>query len=382
MKKWQKIVFVVVSLLIGILLCAGLFLIPQPQVPVRQADLTLATLLNTDDTGFAEVKPGWPFRFPDDHSAHPDFRTETWYFNGSLQTSQKHSFGFQLTFFRLALTPHKPESDSAWASHQVYRAHFAISDERQDKFYAYERFSREALGLAGAEADPPAVWLENWRMQVTGDPTSPIFQLHVATEDTLMELKLSSRKPIITDVMASAENQPFHAYLLPRLQVEGRLSLQQESFTVNGSAWFDHAWGLVPMGRGQLALNRFVIQLQDQREILIFQLRRRDGSGQPLHSGLLIDSDGGVQELQRRDIQLEASTSNEWYSRRSGISYPLEWDLTLPAYHLTLTLSPLIEDQELNLSLRYWAGAMHISGETDGETVSGTGYVELTGYAP
>ena len=381
MKKRQMIIFVAVSILLGVLLlCAGLLLMPQHQVQVRQADLTLATLLNTNDSGFAEVKPDWSFRFPDDHSAHPDFRTETWYFNGSLQTSQKRSFGFQLTFFRLALTPHKPESDSAWASNQVYRAHFAISDQQRDKFYAHERFSREALGLAGAEVNPPTVWLENWHMQVTGNPANPVFQLHVETEDTILDLKLNSRKPIITDAVADNGNQPFHAYLLPRLQAEGRLTIQDKSFPITGSTWLDHAWGLVPMGRGQLALNRFVIQLQDQQEILIFQLRRRDGSGQPLHSGLLIDSNGVVQKLQRRDIQLEAR--NEWYSQRSGVSYPLKWKLKLPADNLTLTLSPLIEDQELNLSLNYWAGAMQVNGEVAGKAVSGTGHIELTGYTP
>jgi predicted secreted hydrolase len=41
-----------------------------------------------------------------------------------------------------------------------------------------------------------------------------------------------------------------------------------------------------------------------------------------------------------------------------------------------------VDDQELNLTLRYWGGAVQITGKDKGQTVKGQGYVELTGYRP
>jgi predicted secreted hydrolase len=46
-----------------------------------------------------------------------------------------------------------------------------------------------------------------------------------------------------------------------------------------------------------------------------------------------------------------------------------------------LTIKPYLADQELNVSFIYWEGAVQISGQAGGKPVTGSGYVELTGYA-
>src|SRR5262245_47028181 len=48
--------------------------------------------------------PGYRYSFPHDHFNHPDFATEWWYYTGNLQASDGHRFGFELTFFREAVT--------------------------------------------------------------------------------------------------------------------------------------------------------------------------------------------------------------------------------------------------------------------------------------
>ena len=40
----------------------------------------------------------------------------------------------------------------------------------------------------------------------------------------------------------------------------------------------------------------------------------------------------------------------------------------------------MLADQELDLSVRYWEGAVQINGSRAGQPVSGYGYAELTGY--
>ena len=40
----------------------------------------------------------------------------------------------------------------------------------------------------------------------------------------------------------------------------------------------------------------------------------------------------------------------------------------------------MLADQELDVTFRYWEGAVDVSGESDGAPIAGVGYVELTGY--
>ena len=53
--------------------------------------------------------------------------------------------------------------------------------------------------------------------------------------------------------------------------------------------------------------------------------------------------------------------------------------------YASLTLIPLLKNQEL-VTLQstgnvYWEGAVAVEGQSNGQAVSGQGYVELTGYA-
>ena len=81
----------------------------------------------------------------------------------------------------------------------------------------------------------------------------------------------------------------------------------------------------------------------------------------------------------RRLLRIESA--GEWRSPRSGASYPARWRLRVPGEGLDLDVRPLLADQELDVSFRYWEGAVEIAGTRRGRPVQGRGYVELTGYA-
>ena len=257
----------------------------------------------------------------------------------------------------------------------------AITDVDQKQFHAFERYSRAALGLAGAEKTPVRVWLENWEMLVP-DQSKANFQLRAVTEDMRLTLELESLKNAVTNSDTGTGNPPFHGYWLPRLQASGVLEVGADTFTVDGSATLSHIWGTgtVSLNRGQLAFNRFALQLDDNREILLFQLRRRDGSAEPINTGLLISQDGTVRRLRRRDLTFEVL--DHWQSAEDGVRYPSRWRLQIPAEGIQLDIIPLLEDQELNLSVRYWGGAARVTGKSKDQLVSGTGHVQLTAYAP
>ncbi|MCW8858289.1 MAG: carotenoid 1,2-hydratase, partial [Deltaproteobacteria bacterium] len=351
---------------------------------VETARLSVAESLGGETAaGFARAFEPREFQFPRDHGPHPEFKTEWWYYTGNLKSASGRRFGYQLTFFRIALSPQAPSRNSEWATNQVYMAHFALSDPDAGQFHHFERFSRGAQRLAGAEAEPFKVWLENWSA-TSGTPQSLPMQLSAATGEVSIDLQLDSAKPIVLQGDAGLSQksaEPGNAsyyYSLTRMPTVGRISIEGESFAVSGASWLDREWSTSALGKNQLGWDWFSLQLSDGRELMYYQLRLRDGSADPLSSGVLVAADGSSQRLRASDLQIEVL--DHWRSPHSGGRYPARWRLLLAAQQLDLEIVPLLADQELQTSVRYWEGAVAVQGRSAAGPVQGYGYVELTGY--
>lgn len=336
----------------------------------------LQALLGGPTDGFARVEGAWPLRLPEDQAAHPDYRSEIWSVTGNLRGEDGRRFGVQLAFFRLALDPDPPRRESDWASAQVYRAHLAVTDAADERFHVSERFSRAALGLAGSGREPAGVWLEDWSLASEAGE----LRLQAAAQGLAVDLRLTAAKPPLGEAdlarpeAGSATAAGFHFFLMPRLAAAGTLRLGGEPLAVEGTAWLDRAWGAVPLGQGQLALDRFALQLADGRDLTCLRLHRRGGGGRPIADCTLIGLGGEAVRLDRRDVSLE-SQGGPWRSPIDGTGWPLVWRLQVPAAGLDLTIEPLIPGQELDTGLRAWSGAVTVTGTADG-----AGHLELTGY--
>jgi len=148
---------------------------PRPGAPRIGATISVTSALGADGAdGFARAAAPRAFEFPPDHGPHPEFRTEWWYYTGNLRAGDGRHVGFQLTFFRIALGPGPVARASDWGATQVYLAHFAVTDTRGGRFLAFARSSRDALGLAGAQAEPFRVWLEDWVAEGEGRAALPM----------------------------------------------------------------------------------------------------------------------------------------------------------------------------------------------------------------
>jgi predicted secreted hydrolase len=53
----------------------------------------------------------------------------------------------------------------------------------------------------------------------------------------------------------------------------------------------------------------------------------------------------------------------------------------VPELALDLRVHPVLANQELTGTPRYWEGAVDVTGRSGARTVGGRGYVELVGYA-
>jgi predicted secreted hydrolase len=141
----------------------------------------------------------------------------------------------------------------------------------------------------------------------------------------------------------------------------------------------DHEYSTSALGPEQTGWDWFSIQLDNGTELMVFQLRREDGSIDAFSSGTFVAADGFTTQLGADDFTLEVTDT--WRSPRSGGEYPSGWRLRVPSAQLDLTITPHLADQEMQVSYAYWEGAVRVDGTADGQAVRGNGYVELTGYA-
>ncbi|MGZ8955302.1 MAG: lipocalin-like domain-containing protein [Methylovulum sp.] len=384
-------VIVIVLLLLGTVWLQA-FQVPSKSNSVEdsQKNSTLAknngsigAVLSNDTKGFARAYKPQPFLFPNDHGPHKQFRSEWWYFTGNLNNPQGRQFGYELTFFRFALKPDLPESKSAWRSNQMYMAHLTLTDVEAKRFYTDEQFSRAGNDLAGASNKSYQVWLYDWSAKTEGEEDFPL-RLHANSKDFAIDLLLTSPKGYVRQGdqgLSQKSPEPGNAsyyYSYPRLETEGTVSVGGKAFSVTGTSWMDREWSTSALSNEQSGWDWFALQLSDNTELMFYQLRRKDGQHDSNSSGSYIMADNTKISFKDHDVTI--TTLDSWKSPHSEITYPSRWRLSVPSQSLELEIVPLINDQELNVSYRYWEGAVKVTGTKQGKPISGQGYVELAGY--
>jgi predicted secreted hydrolase len=383
MKRWFN--FIVGIGLLALLLGVAVVSL-QGKEPQAFARPVVLADDHVDDqvSGFMRANGPADLVFPADHGPHVDYQTEWWYYTGNLSTAQGRNFGYQLTFFRRALQPAELRTDreSAWAADQVYMAHFALTDIAGSAFWAFERFARGAAGLAGANAAPYQVWLEDWQVE---ELEPGVARMRAAQEDVALDLVLTDSKgPILQGARGYSPKgpQPGNAsyyYSLTRLETAGTVQVADAVYPVTGLSWMDHEWSTSALAVDQVGWDWFSIQMDDGSELMVFQLRKADGSIDLYSSGTFIAPDGSTRFLSRDDFEIRVEDT--WRSPHSGAIYPAGWTVRVPAVELTLEIEPHLADQELNVSYAYWEGAVRVDGKRAGQVIRGNGYVEMTGYS-
>ena len=361
---------------------AGRF--PPVKLHVLTAILALASSIVFDPSfqaqGFKSALPGYEFSFPRDHGAHAEYRTEWWYYTGHLTTASGRRYGFEVTFFRVGVTPPAPKQ-TEWDLQQVMPAHFAITDVKARRFRYYEKLNRVSPYTAGAMEDRLDVFNEAWAVTTNPDGS---WRLVAAQGGDAIDLTLRSRKaPALhgengISVKAAGVGYASHYYSMTRMEASGRVNGEQ----VSGQAWMDHEFGSSALREHQQGWDWFSVQLDNDAELMLYVIRRSDGTPDVTSSGSLVTSDGSVIHI-RRD-QMRITAVDKWKSPKSGATYPMGWRVELPRFQIALLLQPLMREQELitqgSTGLTYWEGAVDASGSFGGVAVRGQGYVEMTGY--
>jgi predicted secreted hydrolase len=356
--------------------------------------LGVVPVVAADTDSFLQAREGYRYQFPRDHGSHNRFRTEWWYYTGNLRSKDGRPFGYQLTFFRRGIPPGQVQTlPSQWSITQLYLAHFAVSDLKTGRFRFVEKLSRPGLGKAGAEADRLHVWIDRWRAESLEPETVGTRiggQILEATDgDLAIALTVVPKKPLVIHGSAGVSRkgagpgQASHYYSLTSLATTGTITIGDETFDVTGTTWMDHEFGSTDLGPDLVGWDWFSLQMADQTELMLYRLRRADGSADPVSSGTFIDREGHPHHLALNDFTLDPISF--WTSPASKARYPQRWRLTIPSKHLSLELTPRMAEQELrtdrSTQVTYWEGAIEGQGTSGGAPLTGLGYMELTGYA-
>ena len=343
--------------------------------------------------GFVTAQPGYHYQFPRDYFDHPDYQTEWWYYTGNVKSASGKRFGFELTFFRQGVSRDAAKT-GAWDLRDLYLAHLALSDLDGGRFYHTERTNRAGPGIAGISESQGRVWNGNWQVQWQSNQ-----QILQAIDDQFeLHFTLTPEKPPVihgengVSQKAPGAGRASHYFSLTRIGVNGEISVGTQKMEVTGLAWMDHEFFTHQLDSNQVGWDWFSVQLQDRTELMLFRMRRKDGSLDPYSAGTFVDTRGIGEHLGAKDFSLQPGTlanragsgNLSWTSPATHAIYPIRWTISVPKYQIELTASTLLGSQELaatgNVTPSYWEGAMEMTGSRRAASLSGVGYLEMTGY--
>lgn len=305
-----------------------------------------------------------PVRFPKDEAPHNDL-TEWWYYTGHLRAGEK-SYGFELVTFQV----------SRQGQPLIYLAHFAITDQNRHIFQ-YDQHS--ASGRPSQPREGFNLSIGNWSMHGLGGKD----HLQASMKNYAIQLNLTATKPPVLEnrngLLRSQLTGFSYYYSRTRMAVRGILTDHGRKLEVTGKAWMDHQWGnfLSLLGTGW---DWFSIQLNDGTDLMLNTLRGERRGGYSY--GTYVLRNGNARYISGNEYHERAT--GKWTSPRSGITYPFGWQIEIPDRGISLTVTPVLKNQELittsTTGVSYWEGAVRVTGTSVDKPISGVGYVELTGY--
>lgn len=363
------------ALTIVIILLAGCTESPKEEVLNR-------ALSNQELEGYQRALAPRSFEFPRDHAIHPAFKNEWWYFTGNLATPDGRRFGYQVTFFRIALAPESEyqQRTSHWATNQIWMAHVAVTDIEGNQHHRSERFARGAAGLAGNETAPFRVWLDDWSLEAKGSE----FPWHLKLEEQAfsLDLQVTPSKKIVYQGdrgLSQKSPEPGNAsfyYSITRLKTTGQITIDGESFRVTGDSWLDREWGTSLLAEDQSGWDWFSLQLQSGEDLMYYQLRTKNQTAHANSAGSWVTPAGNKIPIKPQDMTL---TPLAWWEDPAGARYPIRWQLDYKPRQVSWIVEAAIPDQLMDLTVKYWEGAVRVLDASTRDEL-GRGYLEMTGY--
>ena len=330
------------------------------------------TMAGIDDS-YSRVEGPRQWKFPEDHGPHPNYKSEWWYFTGNLTAEDNREFGYQFTIFRQGIGKGLENIESVFSSKEVYLLHFVITDIENGSVYSYENFAR-ADDTLFAGANSKEVWIdsskvtigpEKWEIFGKGNDFSLDLDLLPFSEIILQGDNGYSRKG------QSSFNASYY-YTIPRWKSSGEVCIKNKRcYQVTGLSWLDREFSTSALDTGQVGWDWFSIQLETGENLMLYQMRRDDGSID-VHSHGYFQSIDTKKSLGTEDYSLKPLSFKR---QKSGALVPVKWQVKV--LEKEFIVQAKLEDHELPFSISYWEGPISV---ICADRKCGQGYLEMTGY--
>lgn len=341
----------------------------------KQEDLSGYTQASEENAGFI---------FPEDYGEHPTYKTEWWYYTGNLETESGREFGYQFTLFRRAIAPSSESENieaSDWRTNQIYVAHAAIADIENDQFFHADKAARGSIGLAGAEHSPYNIWIENWEVIQTAEGE---YEMYAEQSNTGFRFSIiESGPPVLHGIngyVRKSEQDGIGSYYYSQigLETKGNLWIDGENFAVTGKSWKDHEVGSSFIADDAIGWDWFSAQFDNGEALMYGHMRLKNDDR--FVGGSWINRDSSSTRIEKDDVNI--IVLDTWTSKVTGATYPSKWAIEIPSQNLKLEARTAVSNAELvtGIGAIYWEGPIYYEGTKNGVSITGSGYVELTGY--
>jgi predicted secreted hydrolase len=328
--------------------------------------------------------PARSLRFPRDHGAHPELRTEWWYITGHAvsRAPNPREFGFQLTFFRSRVDAARA-MQSKFAAQQLIFAHAAVTDVQGQKLWHDQRIARAGFGVAVAGTEDTQLKLNDWTLQRdTAEPSR--YNASLPANDFALQLQMNETQPLILQGQNGLSRkgpevrQASYYYSHPQLHTSGSIMLQGQPFEVTGKAWLDHEWSEELLHPDAQGWDWIGMNLDDGSALTAFQLRTASG-GAIWDGGSFRSAKSQLTVFKRGEVSFKPVRL--WTSPLTQARYPVEWQVRTPTevYRVKAVLDKQELDSRSSTGAVYWEGLSELL-DSRGQRV-GRGYLEMTGYA-
>ena len=297
---------------------------------------------------------------PKDDAPH-HAKMEWWYYNGHLTTKSGKQFSFHYTTFLL----------KGLNNHMV--SHVSLSDFQTGQHYIDQR---RTAGNPSNKTENQFEFVHGGWLMSGGNGKD---KLEVANKEFSFSLKLASSAPPVfhgqDGIISLGTAGSSYYYSRTRMNATGTVKVNNKIESVEGLIWFDHQWG--DFATLQLSWDWFSLQLENNTDLMIYQLH--DKLNKPVLYSASITKNGQTEILNKNEFS--ASQEKKWTSKKTGITYPVEWNIKIPKYAIDIQTRSVLENSEFDAKLTtyntYWEGAIIVQGSH-----TGRGFMELKGYKP
>jgi predicted secreted hydrolase len=312
-----------------------------------------------------------PVSLPRDLAAHKNAQTEWWYYTGHGETVSGKRFGFELVFFKrrtdldkFSLVPLR------LFGNPIYFAHFAITEYENKQFrYAHRKSANGWFDpTASASETHFHLRLGDWSLRESDG--AHILRATIGADEVFEATLKPTKKPVLNGIAKDGvsfkdEGQASRYFSYTRMEMEGDITWNGATEHFNGSAWMDREFGTWTPTENQKGWDWFSIQLEDETELMCYQIRNGAGGVSEFSSGTFVEKNGEFTPLGREDFSIEPN--GFWKSPKTQATYPSGWNIKVPKFDLDLKISPVIRNQELDTRgttmIIYWEGACEVVGK-------------------